>query len=174
MEPQTTTARTALKFGIISGVAGIVFISILYVSGQAANSSLAWLGSIITIAVMVLAMKEFRTLNGGFMTYGQGLGIGTLLSGISGFIGSVYSYIYQEFIDTTLRQQILDKVRDDLENRGMDDAQIEQALEMTQKFSSPGITFAIGVIGSIFIGFIIALIISAIMKKDKPFEMECY
>lgn len=172
MEPQTTTARTALKFGLISGVASIIFMTVLYVSGQAANSALAWLGSIITITVMVLAMKEFRTLNGGFMSYGQGLGIGTLMSGISGFLSAVYSYIYQEFIDTTLRQQILDKVREDLENRGMDDAQIEQAVEMTQKFSSPGITFAIGVIGSIFIGFIIALIISAIMKKDKPFEME--
>ncbi|AEI50207.1 DUF4199 domain-containing protein [Runella slithyformis] len=172
METQTTTARTALKFGIISGVAGIIFMTVLYVSGQAANTGLAWLGTVITIIVMVLAMKEFRTLNGGFMSYGQGLGIGTLMAGISGFLSAVYSYIYQEFIDTTLRQQILDKVREDLENRGMDDAQIEQAVEMTQKFSSPGITFAIGVIGSIFIGFIIALIISAIMKKDKPFEME--
>ena len=106
------------------------------------------------------------------MTYGQGLGIGTLMSAISGLISSVYAYIYHEFIVPTLRQQILDKVREDLENRGMDDTQVEQALEMSQKFSTPGFTFLFGIIGSIFIGFIIALIISAIMKKDKPFELE--
>ncbi|AXE17421.1 DUF4199 domain-containing protein [Runella rosea] len=172
MEQQTTTARTALKFGIISGVASIVFITILYVSGQAANSALAWLGAIITIAAMVLGMKEYRTLNGGFMTYGQGLGIGTLMSAVGGFISAVYSYIYNEFIDNTLRQQILDKVREDLENRGMDDAQVEQALAMSEKFSSPGITFALSIFGAILIGFIISLIVSAIMKKDKPFELE--
>lgn len=172
MEQQPTTARTALKWGLISGVASMIFITILYVTGQAANSGLASAGIVITIVVMVLAMKEFRTANGGFMSYGQGLGIGALMAGISGFISSTYSYIYNEFIDTTLRQQILDKVRDDLENRGMDDAQVEQALEMTQKFSSPGLTFLFGIIGAIVIGFIISLIISAIMKKDKPFELE--
>jgi hypothetical protein len=117
-------------------------------------------------------MKEFRTLNGGFMSYGQGLGIGALLSGIAGFISATYSYIYNEFIDPTLRQQILDKTREDLENRGMDDAQIDAAMEISAKFSSPGMTFVFGIIGSIIIGFILALIISAIMKKDKPFELE--
>ncbi|WP_428658290.1 DUF4199 domain-containing protein [Runella sp.] len=172
METQTTTARTALKFGLIAGVAYIIFTTILYVSGQAANSSLAWISVIIPITTMVLAMKEFRTSNGGFLSYGQGLGIGTLMSAISGFISATYSYIYNEFIDPTLRQQILDKVREDLENRGMDDAQIEQAVEMSQKFSTPGLTFVFGILGAIVIGFIIALIISAIMKKDKPFELE--
>ncbi len=172
MEQQPTTARTALKFGLIAGVAYMIFTTIIYTSGQAANSSLAWLGTIIPITTMVLAMKEFRAQNGGFMSYGQGLGIGTLMSAISGLISSVYAYIYNEFIDPTLRQQILDKVREDLENRGMDDTQVEQALEMSQKFSTPGFTFLFGIIGAIFIGFIIALIISAIMKKDKPFELE--
>lgn len=172
MEQQPTTARTALKWGLISGVASMIFTTVLYVSGQAANAGLASLGIIITVVLMVLAMKEFRTGNGGFMTYGQGLGVGTLMSGISGFIASTYAYIYNEFIDPTLRQQLLDKQREDMEGRGMDDAQIDAAMEIGAKFSSPGITFVLGIIIAIIIGFIISLIISAIMKKDKPFELE--
>lgn len=172
MEQQPTTARAALKWGLISGVASMIFITILYLAGQAANSGLASLSIIISIVTMTLAMKEFRTENGGFMTYGQGLGIGTLMSGISGFIAATYGYIYNEFIDPTLRQQILDKTREGLENRGMDDTQIEATMEITAKLSSPGITFALGIIMSIIIGLIIALIISAILKKDKPFELE--
>ncbi len=172
MEQQSTTARAALKWGLISGVASMIFITILYITGQAANGGLASAGIIITIVTMVMAMKEFRSANGGFMAYGQGLGIGTLMAGISGFISSTYGYLYNEFIDPTLRQQILDKTREDLENRGMDAAQIDAAMEMTAKFSSPGITFALGIIMAIIIGFIISLIISAIMKKDKPFELE--
>jgi hypothetical protein len=172
MEQQLTTARASLKWGLISGVASIVFLTVLYVTGQMTNQGISSLGLIIPIVAIVLAMKEFRTANGGFMTYGQGLGIGTLLTGISGFISGTYGYIYNEFIDSTIQQQILDKSREQLENRGMDDAQIEAAMEMTAKFTSPGITFDIGIIMSIIIGFVVSLIISAIMKKDKPFELE--
>lgn len=172
MEQKPTTARTALKWGVISGIASMIFSTIIYVTGQITNSWLSSLGFIITIVAMVLAMKDFRSQNEGFMKYGQGLGIGTLMSGIAGFIGSVFGYIYMQFIDPTLRQQILDKSREDMEAKGMDDVQIEMAMQMAAKFSSPGITFAFGVIGSVIVGFIIALIVSAIMKKDKPFELE--
>ena len=172
MEQQPTTARAALKWGAISGIGSMIFTTIMYVTGQVANGGLAWLGMIIPIAAMVMAMKEFRTQNGGFMSYGQGLGIGTLLSGIGGFLAGVYNYIYNEFVDPTLRQQILDKTREELENRGIDDAQIDATIEMSAKFSTPGITFALSIFMAILIGFIFSLIVSAIMKKDKPFDFE--
>ena len=172
MKTETTTTRIALKFGLIVGVASMIYSTILYVTGQITNSPLLWLSAIISIVGMVLAMKEFREDNGGFMTYSQGLGIGTMMSAVSGFLAATYSYIYNEFIDPTLRQQIMDKVRTDLENKGMDDTQIDQAMAMSEKFSSPGLGFVFGLIGAIFVGFLISLIISGIMKKDKPFEIE--
>jgi hypothetical protein len=62
----------------------------------------------------------------------------------------------------------MDKAREDMETRGMDDAQIDQAMSMTEKFMTPGIMFAMGVLSYVIIGFIISLIIAAIMRKDKP------
>ena len=172
MNSQTTTTRVALKWGVVAGVASMVFTTILYMSGQAANPAFGWLGFIIPIVTIFLAMKEFRTENGGYMSYGQGLGIGALLSAISGFISSTYAYIYNEFIDSTVRQQIMDKVREDMESKGMSDEQIESALEISSKYSTPGYTFIFGILGAILLGVIISLIIAAIMKKDKPFELE--
>jgi hypothetical protein len=168
MEQQTTTARVALKYGVVTAIASIIYITILYVSGQSTNTSLLYLGLVITIVGMVVAMKEFKEDNNGFMAYAQGLGIGTMMSAVSGFISGVYNYIYNVFIDPTLRQQTLDKVRRDMEDKGMEDAQIDQIMSMSEKFSSPGIGFAFGMVGAVIGGFIIALIISAIMKKDKP------
>jgi Protein of unknown function (DUF4199) len=168
----TTTARTALKFGLITGVAYIIYTTILYVSGQAANTALGWLGMIISITGMVFAMKEYREDNSGFMTYGEGLGIGTMMSAVSGLLAGTYGYIYNTFIDPTMRQQIMDKVRTDMENKGMDDDKIDQAMQMTEKFSSPGMTFLFSIVGAIFIGFLISLIISAIMRKNKPFDFQ--
>jgi Protein of unknown function (DUF4199) len=168
MEQQPiSTARVAIKWGLITGVASIIFSTILFVSGQAANSALSWLGILISVATMVYAMKEFRTENGGFMSYGQGLGVGTMMSAVGGFISTTYGYIYRTFIDPTLMQQMMDKVRSDLEEKGMSEDQIASTMAITEKFSSPGLGFVSGIIGAIVIGFIIALIVSAILKKDK-------
>ncbi len=168
MEQQTTTARVALKYGVVTAIASIVYITILYVSGQFTNNSLTSLSLVILIVAMIVAMKEFREDSNGFMSYGQGLGIGTLMAAVSGFISSVYNYIYISFIDQTITQQILDKARSGMEARGSDEAQIEASMAFIEKISSPGFGFAIGIISTVIVGFVIALVVSAIMKKDKP------
>jgi hypothetical protein len=55
-----------------------------------------------------------------------------------------------------------------MEKRGMDDSQIDQAMELSQKFMSPGIVFVMGVFGYIVMGFVISLIVAAIIRKEKP------
>lgn len=172
MEPQTTTTRTALKYGLIFGVVSIIYSTMLFVTGQVSSSWASWLIFAISITGMVLAMKAFRDENGGFMSYGQGLGIGTTLAVVSSFISTTYSLIYTQFIDTTINQQILDKTRTDMENRGMEDAQIDQAMAFSEKIMSPGLSFGVSIVAAAIFGFIISLVVSAIMKKEKPFELE--
>lgn len=172
MEPQTTTTRTALKYGLIFGIVSIIYNTMLYVTGQVSNSWATWLIFVISIVGMVLAMKAFRDENGGFMSYGQGLGIGTTLAVVSSFISTTYSLIYTQFIDTTINQQVLDKARTDMENSGMEDAQIDQMMAFSEKMMSPGLSFSISIVAAAIFGFIISLVVSAIMKKEKPFELE--
>jgi hypothetical protein len=40
-------------------------------------------------------------------------------------------------------------------------------MEMTKMFMNPGAMFVMGLLGTILIGFILSLIIAAIVKKDK-------
>jgi uncharacterized membrane protein YeaQ/YmgE (transglycosylase-associated protein family) len=138
------------------------------VTGMTQNRALTSLAFVILIVGIVLGMKDYRAQNNTFMSYGQGLGIGSLISAIVGLIGSMFSMFYLEFIDNTIIKQSMDKAREDMETRGMDDAQIDQAMSMTEKFMTPGIMFAMGVLSYVIIGFIISLIIAAIMRKDKP------
>lgn len=168
MQEQPSVARVALKYGLITAVASIVYNTILIIVEQNQNQALSSLGLIILIVAMVYAMREFKSSNEGFMSYGQGLGIGTLLSAISGFLGSAFIIFYSQFIDTNYTQKILDKSRDDLEQRGMGDAQIDAGMEFTEKMMSPGILFAVTIFGAILFGFIIALIVSAIMRRNRP------
>lgn len=168
MEEQASTARTALKYGILTSVAIMVFTTILNVSGQSQNKWLAMFSYVIMIVGIVLAMKEFRETNKGFMTYGEGLGLGSLVSAILGFFASMFAMVYIKFIDPTIMTQTLDKARADMEAQGLDDAQIDRFMETSQKFSSPGIMFAAGVFGYLLMGFIFSLIIAAIVRREKP------
>jgi len=51
----------------------------------------------------------------------------------------------------------------------MDEDAIEQAMEMSKGFMSPGMIAVMSIFGSLFMGAIISLITSAIMKKNSPF-----
>lgn len=165
---QITTTKVSLKWGLIAGIASIVFMTILYVTGA---WKITWLTSItylILVGAFVLSMKEYKESNKGYMTYGQGLGIGMFISAITGILSAGYGNIYMQFIDTTFRSQMLDFQVEKLEEQGLPDESIEKAIETFEKFSSPGLTFLFGVIGVLFVGFLLSLVVSAVMKKNKP------
>ncbi|HEX9958313.1 MAG TPA: DUF4199 domain-containing protein [Fibrella sp.] len=172
MNEKPSTARLALKWGLITGIALIVFSTILFTLGQMANTGLSLLVYVIVAVGLTLGIREFRTLNGGYLTIGDGVGLGALLSAISGIISSAYSVLYTTIIDPGIVEQIQNQARAKLEDQGnLTDEQIDQSLEIMQKFQTPGLQFIFGILGSILIGVIFSLIIAAIMRRkpDNPF-----
>lgn len=168
MEEKVSTARVALKYGVLVSVVIMVYTTIINVSGLSQNPVLSSLQFVFMIAGIVMAMKDFREQNKGFMSYGEGLGLGTLVSAVMGLLVSTFSTFYNRFIDSSIMTQAVDKVRTDMEQRGMDDAQIDQSMELAQKFMSPSIMFFGGVFMSILLGFIVSLVVSAIFRREKP------
>jgi hypothetical protein len=166
-----STARIALKWGLITAVISIIYSTILYFTGMWKTPALAWVGYLFLAGGIVMAMREFKSMNNDYMSYGEGLGIGSLMSTVSGVIGAIYGYIYMNFIDNTMTQQIMEMQTTKMAEQGMTEEQIDQAMQMASKFMSPGMMFIFTVLGSLFIGFILSLIISAILRKNKP-EMD--
>lgn len=164
-----STARIALKWGVITSVIIIVYSVFLFMTGlQLKNNSLSYVSYLFLLGGIILALKEYRTLNNEFLGFGEGLGLGTLMSAVTSLISSIFSFLYVTFIDTTIMQQVMDMQREQMEARGMTQEQVEQAMEMVGKFTSPGMIFVIGLLAFIFFGFILSLIVSAVMKKEKP------
>ncbi|MTI21229.1 DUF4199 domain-containing protein, partial [Fulvivirga sp. RKSG066] len=58
-----------------------------------------------------------------------------------------------------------------MQESGMSDDQIDQAMSMTETFTSPELMAVFGILGGLFFGFIISLIISAFTKNSNP-ELE--
>lgn len=163
-----STARIALKWGLVSAVLIIIYTVVLYMTGLFKTPSLSWISFLLLLLGIFLAMREFKTLNSGYMSFSEGLGLGTLMSAVTGLLGSIFSYIYTNFIDTTIMQQMSDLQREQMESQGLSSEQIDQAMEMAAKFTSPSMIFLFGIIGYVFFGFIFSLIVSAIVKNSKP------
>jgi chromate transport protein ChrA len=163
-----TVSSTAIRYGLIVGLVCVIYSLILSLTDNSMNRALSSVTYLFIIVGMVMAFKYYKQHNDGFMSYGQGLGIGSLLSLIAGFLTSVFMYIYAKFIDTEMMNRAMEMQRVEMEKKGMDDAQIDQAMEMAAKFSGPEMILIGGTFGFLFAGFIIALIVSAIMKHKRP------
>ncbi|TGE06688.1 DUF4199 domain-containing protein [Hymenobacter fodinae] len=171
MENTTTTvspSSVGIRYGLVVGLITTIisFLQLAFISDP--ETPVRWLGALVGIGGIILAHKYFKQHNGGFMTYGQGLGIGTVLSAVGGLLSSVFSYIYINFIDPEYMGRVMELTRSRLEEKGIDDAQIDQAMAMAQKFSSGPITIVFGILISVLSGFVISLIISAITKHTRP------
>ena len=164
VSPSSVGIRYGLTVGLITTI--ISFLQLAFISDP--ETPLRWLGAVVGIGGIILAHKYFKQHNGGFMTYGQGLGIGTILAGVGGLLSSIFTYIYMNFIDSDYMNRVMELTRSRMEEKGMDDAQIDQAMAMAQKFSSGPITIVFGVLMSVLMGFVISLIISAITKHTRP------
>lgn len=167
-ETNPSPSSVALRYGLITGFLLIIYSLILYVTGLNENKLVASLGYLILIGGIIVAYKHFKRENGGFMSYGQGLGIGTLIGVIVGLLAGVFGYIYTKFIDPTVIQRELDKQIEQMENKGLSEEQIEQAMEMGEMFSGPVAIILMSLLIYALSAFIFSLIIAAIMKNNRP------
>jgi hypothetical protein len=170
METVETKKASALnigaKFGLILGLCSITVSLLLYAIGFD-TIKYSWVLNIINgalvIAMVVLAHQSYKESGNGYMSYGQGLGIGMITVLVSMAISGVYTYVFFNFIDPSMFQAIFDKVESDMEAQGQSEQAIEMALGFTRKFF-----WAFFVVGALFWGFLIGVIVSIFTQKREP------
>lgn len=167
-EEKLSTRSVGIRYGLILGVISIVYFLVLSLSGLNPNDGWNWAGLVFTIGAIFLAHKYYKENGDGFMPYGDGVGIGFWITLISSAISSVFTYIYVKFVDTTFMEMIRDQQMEKFQEQGMSDEQIDQAMEMAAKFSTPEMILIFGLLGGLFIGMIVVLIVTAITKKSNP------
>lgn len=168
LNPGASVKSVAIRYGVITGIVSVIYTLFLYISELHTNTWLSLISTAILIVGIVLAHKYFKSANSGFMSYGQGLGIGSLLSVIVGVFTGIFMYVYLKFIDSTVIEKMQEAQYVEMEKRGMSEEQIEQAIQLSQKMTSPEMMVIWAILGTLFFGFILSLIISAITKHTRP------
>ena len=160
-----------VKYGLIAGVASIIWTLIMYLTGVD-KSDMAnivnWVAMAVILIFVVLAVKEQRDMNKGYITFGNAFKTSFLTFLISGVIGCAYYYIHTAMIDPSLIEYMRDKAMDEMANKNIPEDQIDIAMKYTNMFLSPGALTAMGFLFNLIIGAIAGLIVAAIMKKDPP------
>ena len=165
---EASTKSVSIKWGMINGLISIIFFVVVDFAGQAGNQALSWIGGVIFLVLLIFAHKEFKNDGDGYMSFGQGLGIGTLVALISSLISSVFTFIYVSFINTNFIDAIREKSIADMEAKGQSQAQIDQAMPFVEMFTSPAAMLIMGVLMGVLFGFIISLIVTIFTKNQDP------
>lgn len=165
---------TKFTYALYLTVASAVFSLLMFFLGfqtekLAVGQYLQWFGFVIMFTFLWLGIKAVREESPDkSLSYGQGVGAGTLISLFSGLMSAVYSYIHFKFINPSFFDYQMELVKAKWAEKGLSDTQIEQLETVSRKFSGPGMTAFFTPIAIVIIGLLMALIIAAILKRAAP------
>lgn len=178
METKNSLFISALKAGLIIGAVSIVMFLIMYVAdikpvGIMMPIIIMVIGIAISIIILVVLFKKFRTTIGGFISFGDSFLYCFIAFAVSVIISQLFSYLFVMFIEPDYYKHIMDAQKAWMETYlagKMPEEKIAEQLDkldaQTAKMGSFS-TVLKNLLGSLVVSGIIALIVGAVMKK-KP------
>ena len=172
MENQNPTSKQImLNHGLLLGVISVLLSVSIYAMGKIYDQGVwVMLVSFALMAVIIfLGLQKFRISNNGLLSLGEALKIGLGISLVGAIVSIIYNQIFINFIEPDFMVNILKVAEQKMldTNPNMTDDQIETALSIQKTFSKPIIGIAMGIVGSLFFGFIISLIEGLILKRTE-------
>ena len=176
METQEISIKKiALNYGIYLALLSIAISVIAYVTDNHIDRPwwVSVLSAIVAIGAILYGIKTFKEENNGFLSIGDALKVGLAISLIAGIIGALYNYIFVTVIEPDFVTKMLDMTREQIieQNPDMPQDQMDMAMGISEKMMQPSIMSAIGIITTLFFGFIISLVTGLIMKVNRPEEI---
>lgn len=162
--------KLALTYGVILGLFSVLLSVIVYTMDSFIEKPM-WSTIVITFVgfgITFYAIQQYRGQLGGYLNLGQAMKMGVAVAFIGGAIAALSNYVFITYIEPGTVEEMLELARRQLEESGsVSDEQIEMSLEMSKKFMQPWLMTAMGIISSVFMGVIYALISGLILQKKE-------
>ncbi len=170
-----TTANTKwqiiAKFGFINALLLIALNLIVYITNS--QTSIGFLNSILIIIIVIstsylgiiACRKEYFN---GFLTYGQGVGLGFFINLLACFVLSFYTYIFVVFIDPDFLNNILIQSKKMMIERGDSEEVIATGMGWVKKFTTPFYFSLFAGLGNLFSSAIGILLLAIFTRKEDP------
>jgi energy-converting hydrogenase Eha subunit A len=166
---------TGNKWGLIQGLIGVVLSLIFFMTGMMDMSgtksnlipNIVSYGAVIATLYMALKAHKEEDL-GGYLSLGRAVKMGAYIGLIAGVLSAIFLFVYFKFIQTDFLNTITETAISKAEEKGQDPDEVRKGMEMVSWMFSPGFFSIIGLLTSVFMNVIFALILGLIMKKDPP------
>lgn len=177
IDPSTVSPRpVGVRYGLIAALILVAVGLVFHVTGFAdytgQNTAASWITNIINWGVMggamFLAMKQHREELGGYMTFGRGFTVGFWVALMIAVVTAIWSFVFFSYIAPEVIDTIMEAQRDQMIDRGMSDADIDQAMSFTEVMMRPGAFAGIALVTTLILGIIISLIVAAISQRKAP------
>ena len=164
-----STRSVGIRFGLIGALISVAYFLILNVSGiDMTRGVWNWFGYALTLVLLIFAHQQFKERGDGFMSYGQGMGVAFWMGLVSAVLGSLFTYVYVKFIDEGFLELLKNKQIEALQEQGMSEQQIDQAIEVSSMFMTAEAILVMGLIGGIAVTLIIGLFVTIFTQKKNP------
>ncbi len=177
-EPKKTLNNRAMTAGLYIAAASIVLGLVEYVVGLSkimmTNTPLSLLNSLISFGIVFYfihtALRLYRDQdNGGYLTVGNGMALGSLAGLIAGIISAVWTVIFMMYIAPDLIEMSKNVQLQKLQESGQSEEQIEKIMEMSAMFFSPIFVGIMVALFNVIFGFICGLVSGLIQRRERPY-----
>lgn len=166
---QLKIGKYAIRWGVISGVIGIIFSLMLFFQGMHYEQTTATtaIGISILFAVVAFGINQYKKDNEGFLKLGQALKLGTGIALVSGVVGLIYYFLLtNDILEAGYMEKVMDiaKVKAFEDNPSLTQEQWDQGIAMQENFRFLAYPFIL--IFNAILGLVAGLIFGLIMKKE--------
>jgi hypothetical protein len=170
-QKSTSSKQVMLNYGLILGVVSVILSVAIYAMGKIYDQGFGVMAAsfVIMAVIIFMGIKNFKEGNNNLLSLGEAIKIGLGIALVGAIISVLYNQIFINFIEPDFMENMMKVGQEKMleQNPNMTDEQLEMAIGMQEKFSSPFIGAAMGIIGSLFFGFIISLIEGLILKRTE-------
>jgi hypothetical protein len=167
--------KTCALYGFISALAGAFLTLIQYFAGLHSDISklgmanaiggIGGLAIAITFTALVVKARRAEVPPGEGFGYGSALWAGTLMNIFAGILTAVFAYAYHAFINPGFADILFQDNANKLEARGLSGSQLDRIESINRTVFSPVPLALITLVYVVIAGFIISLIVAAILKR---------
>ena len=168
-EKQKSAFMPSLMPGIYLGIVLIIYSLLLFLLDVDRESYINYFSYVILAAGLFWSITTFRDKQlGGYIKYGKAFSSGFYTGLFASVLTGFFLYIYVQYIDLGMIDDILVKAEESMleQNPDMSDEQLDQALYMTESFTSPIMMGVFGFIANVAFSAILSLIIAIFAKRE--------
>jgi hypothetical protein len=101
-----TYQNVAIKYGILVGMAHIVYFLIMSLLGLHEYIELSFISSLFLIIGIIIAISKFKRAKGGMIRYFDGLGIGAIVGAVSSILLGIFLVVYISTANATYLENL--------------------------------------------------------------------